>query len=106
MRFHVLVIVVILGSIVGILGAKLLISHTTIVPEELPIVALKRTIREVVVTRKKPALVTQQQDDPAVEMSKTVRVVQATACTTTPQQQEDLRSLGLDPCLMVPINVR
>lgn len=107
MRFRVVVIVVILGSIIGIFGARLIASHTRIVPEEAPIVALKKTIKEVV-TRKKPALIiTKERDDPAIdETSGAVRVVKATACTTTPKQQEDLRSLGLDPCLTVPINVR
>lgn len=105
-RLHVLVIVVILGSIVGILGAKLIVSHTTIVPEETPIVALKPTIKEAVVTRKKSIFVTQQMDNPTVETSETMRVVQATVCTTTPQQQEDLRALGFDPCLTTKISVR
>ena len=106
MRFHVLVIVVILGSIAGILGARLLVSHMTIVPEETPVVALKRTIREAVVTRKKPTLVTQQMGDPTVKTSEVVRVVKATVCTTTLQQQEDLKALGLDPCLIVKIGVQ
>lgn len=35
-----------------------------------------------------------------------LRVVQPTACTTTLQQQEDLRTLGFDPCLAARISVR
>lgn len=103
MRFHVVVITILLGLIIGIGVPSLLVPKMTIIPEETPVQALKRTVKEVVV-REKPAT---QERDFAVETSETVRVAaQPTVCTTTLKQQEDLRALGFDPCLTTLVSVR
>lgn len=103
MRFWIIFVVLVLFCAI-VIGVQVFEPKNPVISsEEVPsMMSLKPRLKNVPFVAQLQAYV----NDKTNVSETTLRVVQPTTCTTTLQQQQDLRTLGFDPCLVTRMSVR